>query len=85
MALTLELETLFLETLNTSQIYQITNKVRFVKGLANSILTYVPKMIHICPNRQLDDEGHAILFVGGTQKVTKGAMALARGKKIGTL
>ena len=34
---------------------------------------------------QLNDEGHAILFVGGTWKVTKGAMVLARGKKIGTL
>ena len=34
---------------------------------------------------QLDDEGHAILFVGGTWKVTKGDRVLARGKKIGTL
>ena len=34
---------------------------------------------------QLDDEGHAILFVGGTWKVTKGVRVLARGKKIGTL
>ena len=34
---------------------------------------------------QLDDEGHAILFVGGTWKVTKGAKVLARGKKTGTL
>ena len=34
---------------------------------------------------QLNNEGHAILFVGGTWKVTKGAMVLARGKKIGTL
>ena len=34
---------------------------------------------------QLDDEGHAILFVGGTWKVTKGATVLARGKKTGTL
>ena len=34
---------------------------------------------------QLDDEGHAILFVGGTWKVTKGARVLAHGKKIGTL
>ena len=24
--------------------------MHFVKGLANSILTYVPDMIHICPN-----------------------------------
>ena len=35
--------------------------------------------------RQLDDEGHAILFVGGTWKVTKGVRLLARGKKTGTL
>ena len=34
---------------------------------------------------QLDDEGHAILFVGGTWKVTKGATVLARGNKTGTL
>uniref|UniRef100_A0A7N2LG47 Integrase catalytic domain-containing protein n=1 Tax=Quercus lobata TaxID=97700 RepID=A0A7N2LG47_QUELO len=34
---------------------------------------------------QLDDEGHAILFVGGTWKVTKEARVLARGKKTGTL
>ena len=50
MALALEIETLFLEALNTSYIYLITSKVRFVKGLANSILKYVPNMIHICPN-----------------------------------
>ena len=25
--------------------------MRFVKGLANSILTYVPNVIHICPNK----------------------------------
>ena len=24
--------------------------MRFVKGLANSIMTYVPNMINICPN-----------------------------------
>ena len=34
---------------------------------------------------QLDDEGHAILFVGGTLKVTKGVRVLARGKKTDTL
>ena len=34
---------------------------------------------------QLNDEGHAILFVGGTWKVSKGARVLARGNKIGTL
>ena len=51
MALTLELETLFLEVLNKSYIYLITSKVCFVKGLTNSTMTYVPNMIHICPNR----------------------------------
>ncbi|RVW81762.1 Retrovirus-related Pol polyprotein from transposon TNT 1-94 [Vitis vinifera] len=35
--------------------------------------------------RKLDDEGHAILFVGGTWKVTKGTRVLARGKETGTL
>ena len=34
---------------------------------------------------QLDDKGHAILFVGGTWKVTKGVRVLARGKKTSTL
>ena len=34
---------------------------------------------------QLDDEGHAILFVGGTWKVTKGTRVLAYGKKTDTL
>ena len=37
MALTLELETLFLEVLNTSLIYPNTSKVCFVKRLANYI------------------------------------------------
>ena len=41
MTLTLDLETLFLEALNTSWIYPITSKVRFVKELADYILTYV--------------------------------------------
>ena len=52
MALTLDLETLFLKALNTSYIYPITSKVCFVKGLANYInfLTYISNMIHICPN-----------------------------------
>ena len=34
---------------------------------------------------KLDHEGHAILFVGGTWKVTKGVRVLAHGKKTGTL
>ena len=35
--------------------------------------------------KRLDDEGHAILFVGGTWNVTKGVRVLAYGKKTGTL
>ena len=35
---------------NVKQIDPITSKVCFVKGLAKSILTYVPNMNHICPN-----------------------------------
>ena len=34
---------------------------------------------------QLNNEGHAILFVCGTWKLTKGARVLARGNKTGTL
>ena len=34
---------------------------------------------------QLNGKRHAILFVGGTWKVTKGVRVLARGKKTGTL
>ena len=34
---------------------------------------------------QLDDEGHVILFIGGTWKVTKEARVLVCGKKTGTL
>ena len=34
---------------------------------------------------QLDDKRHAILFVGGNWKVTKGARVLTHGKKNGTL
>ena len=50
MVLTLELETLFFKVLNTFLIYLITSKVHFVKRFANSTMTYVPNMIHICPN-----------------------------------
>ena len=57
MALTLELEILSLKALNTSLIYPITSKVGFVKGLANSILTYFLNMIHICPNRKIENGG----------------------------
>ena len=44
MALILNLETLFLEALNISLIYPIISKICFVKGLANSILIYVPNI-----------------------------------------
>ena len=61
-------------------------------SLPNEFVWLLEKVRHI-PNLrrnlisigQLDDEGHAILFVGGTWKVTKGARVLARGKKIDTL
>nr|CAN62498.1 hypothetical protein VITISV_000081 [Vitis vinifera] len=61
-------------------------------SLPNGFVWLLEKVRHI-PNLmrnlifvgQLDDEGHAILFVGGTWKVTKGARVLARRKKIGTL
>ena len=60
--------------------------------LPNGSVWLLEKVRHILKLRrnliyvgQLDDEGHAILFVGGTWKVTKGARVLARGKKTGTL
>lgn len=34
---------------------------------------------------QLDEEGHSILFVGGSWKITKGPMVVAHGKKSSTL
>ena len=66
--------------------------MRDVRILSNGSIWLLEKVRHI-PNlkrnlisvEQLDDEGHAILFVGGTWKVTKGARVLARGKKTGTL
>ncbi|RVW41165.1 Retrovirus-related Pol polyprotein from transposon TNT 1-94 [Vitis vinifera] len=60
--------------------------------VANGSVWLLEKVRHIPDLRrnlisvgQLDDEGHAILFVGGTWKVTKGARVLARGKKTDTL
>ena len=60
--------------------------------LPNGSIWLLEKVRHILELRrnlisvgQLDDEGHAILFVGGTWKVTKGARVLACGKKTGTL
>ena len=60
--------------------------------LPNGSIWLLEKIQHIPELRrnlisvgQLDGEGHAILFVGGTWKVTKGVKVLARGKKTGTL
>ncbi|RVW17179.1 Retrovirus-related Pol polyprotein from transposon TNT 1-94 [Vitis vinifera] len=53
----------------------VTGEVRHIPDLRRNLISV----------GQLDDEGHAILFVGGTWKVTKGARVLARGKKTGTL
>ncbi|RVW98316.1 Retrovirus-related Pol polyprotein from transposon TNT 1-94 [Vitis vinifera] len=41
--------------------------------------------VYLADGSALDVVGHAILFVGGIWKVTKGARVLAHGKKIGTL
>ena len=60
--------------------------------LPNGFVWLLDKVQHIPDLRrnlisieQLDDEGHVILFVSGTWKVTKKAKVLARGKKTGTL
>ena len=60
--------------------------------LPNGSVWLLEKVRHILDLRrnlisvgQLDDEGHAILFVGGTWKVTKGARVLACEKKTSTL
>ena len=60
--------------------------------LSNGSVWLLEKVRHIPELRrnlisvgQLDDEGHAILFVSGTWKVTKGVRVLAHGKKTGTL
>ena len=61
-------------------------------SLPNGSIWLLEKVRHI-PNLrrnlisvgQLDDEGHVILFVGGTWKVTKGTRVLAYGKKTGSL
>ena len=53
----------------------LLEKVRHIPDLRRNLISI----------GQLDDEGHAILFVGGTWKVTKGVRVLACGKKTGTL
>ena len=60
--------------------------------LPNGFVWLLEKVQHIPDLRrnlisvgQLDNEGHAILFVTGTWKVIKGFRVLARGKKPGTL
>ena len=47
MALTLDINNMFLEVLNLSQIYPITSKVHFVKGLTNYI-KYVLNIFSFC-------------------------------------
>ena len=54
---------------------RLLGKVRHIPDLRMNLISV----------RQLDNEGHAILFVSGTWKVTKGARVLACGKKIGIL
>ena len=84
---------------NFGKVYLADGSVLDVVGMGD-VRTLVPngsvwlleKVRHI-PNLrrnlisvgQLDDEGHAILFVGGTWKVTKGARVLAHGKKTSSL
>ena len=60
--------------------------------LPNGSIWLLEKVRHIPDLRrnlisvgQVNDEGHAILFVGGTWKVTKGARVLACGNKTSTL
>ena len=53
----------------------LLEKVRHIPDLRRNLISI----------EQFDDEWHAILFVGGTWKVTKGARVLNRGKKTGTL
>ncbi|RVW42256.1 Retrovirus-related Pol polyprotein from transposon TNT 1-94 [Vitis vinifera] len=51
----------------TQWVYFLLEKVRHIPKLRRNLISI----------GQLDDEGHAILFVGGTWKVTKGARVLA--------
>ena len=62
MVLTLDLETLFLKVLNTSRSTQLQVQYVLLKGLANSILTYVPNMIHICPNKKKKKNTELLVF-----------------------
>ena len=55
--------------------FWLLEKVRHIPDLKRNLISV----------GQLDDEGHAILFVGGTWKVTKGARVLAHGKKTSTM
>nr|POF08790.1 retrovirus-related pol polyprotein from transposon tnt 1-94 [Quercus suber] len=53
----------------------LLEKVRYIPDLRRNLIFV----------GQPNDKGHAILFVSGTWKVTKGARVLAHGKKTGTL
>ena len=86
-------------TSDFSKVYLVDGSALDVVGmgdiwifLPNGSVWLLKKVRHI-PNLrrnlifvgQLDDEGHAILFVGGIWKVTKEARVLTCGKKTGTL
>ena len=49
--------------------------MKYVPGLKRNIISI----------GQLDDEGFVTTFVNGCWKITKGAMVIARGSKMGTL
>ena len=53
----------------------LLEKVRHIPDLRRNLISI----------GQLDDEGHAILFIGGTWKVTNGSKVWTHGKKTGTL
>ena len=49
-------------------------------------MRHVPRLMrNLISVGQLDDEGHNMTFAGGSWKVSKGAMFIARGNKTGTL
>ncbi|RVW16522.1 Retrovirus-related Pol polyprotein from transposon TNT 1-94 [Vitis vinifera] len=78
------------ETLGSGSALNLKTRAEIL--LPNGSVWLLEKVQHILDLKrnlisvgQLDDEGHAILFVGSTWKVTKRARVLARGKMIGTL
>ena len=81
------------------KVYLVDGETLYVVGMGdiqillhNGTVWLLWKVLHIPDLKrnlisigQLDDEGHAILFVGGMQKVIKGVQVLTRKKKTGTL